>query len=145
VRHVSALAKWISFMSLLVKVDKDYVTHLLNDCPFYSRITASNAGQIFLKELRVGFFNGVSMSLLIGILAGAWFGCQSLGLVIGAAMFVNLIAAAMAGVLIPVTLDRLNIDPAVSSSVFVTAVTDCMGFFGFLGLAALFDLGTRCS
>jgi magnesium transporter len=110
-----------------------------------NQITASNAGQIFLKELRVGFFNGVSMSLLIGILAGTWFGCQSLGLVIGAAMFVNMIAAAMAGVLIPVTLDRLNVDPAVASSVFVTTVTDCMGFFGFLGLAALFDLGTRCT
>jgi magnesium transporter len=110
-----------------------------------NQITASNAGQIFIKELRVGFFNGVAMSLLIGLLAGAWFGCNSLGLVIGSAMFVNMIAAAMAGVLIPVTLDRLNIDPAVASSVFVTTVTDCLGFFGFLGLAALFDLGTRCT
>jgi magnesium transporter len=109
------------------------------------QITASNAGQIFIKELRVGVLNGVSMSLLIGLLAGIWFGCNSLGMVIGAAMFVNMIAAAMSGVLIPVALDRFNIDPAVASSVFVTTVTDCLGFFGFLGLAALFDLGTRCS
>ncbi len=109
------------------------------------QITASNAGQIFTKELRVSLFNGVSMALLIGLMAGTWFACSSLGLVIGAAMFVNMIFAAMAGVLIPVTLDRLNVDPAVASSVFVTTVTDCMGFFGFLGLATLFDLGTRCT
>ncbi len=109
------------------------------------QITASNAGQIFAKELRVSLLNGLSMSLLIGVLAGVWFGCNSLGLVIGAAMFANMIAAAAAGVLIPITLDRLNVDPAVASTVFVTTVTDCMGFFGFLGLASLFDLGSRCS
>jgi magnesium transporter len=109
------------------------------------QITASNATQIFIKEMQVSLFNGISMALLIGVSAGLWFGCASLGWVIGAAMFINMIFAAAAGVLIPVTLDRMKIDPAISSTVFVTTVTDCMGFFGFLGLATLFDLGTRCT
>jgi magnesium transporter len=109
------------------------------------QITASNAGQIFTKELKVSLFNGFAMSLLIGALVSSFYHCSSLGLVIGMAMFVNMIVAAMAGVLIPVTLDRLKIDPAVASSVFVTTVTDCMGYLGVLGLATLFDLGTRCT
>jgi magnesium transporter len=109
------------------------------------QITASNAMQIFIKEMRVSMLNGVSMALLIGISAALWYGCASLGWVIGTAMFLNMIAAAAAGVLIPVTLDRWNIDPAVASTVFVTTVTDCMGFLAFLGLATVFDLGSRCT
>ena len=65
-----------------------------------------------------------------------WFGSNSLGLVIGAAMIINLLAAALAGIMIPLTLDWLGIDPAVASGVFVTTVTDVVGFFAFLGLAA---------
>ena len=65
------------------------------------------------------------------------FGSDGLGLVIAAAMVINLIAAALAGILVPLALDRLDIDPAIASGVFVTTVTDVVGFFAFLGLAAL--------
>ncbi len=67
-----------------------------------------------------------------------WFGSGKLGAVIGAAMIVNLLAAALAGILIPLALDRLRLDPAPASGVFVTMVTDCVGFFAFLGLATVF-------
>jgi magnesium transporter len=73
----------------------------------------------------------------MGVVAIVWFGSAGLGLVIGIAMVVNMLAAALAGILIPIVLDRFKIDPAIASSVFVTTVTDVVGFFAFLGLAAL--------
>lgn len=76
-------------------------------------------------------------ALLIGVVTAFRFFNPQLGLVIGLAMVVNMMAAGTAGILIPLALDRLKIDPAVASSVFVTTVTDVVGFFGFLGLAAL--------
>jgi magnesium transporter len=75
-------------------------------------------------------------ALLMGVFAWWWFGLGGLGLVIGAAMVINLMAAALAGILVPLALDALEIDPAVASAVFVTTVTDVVGFFAFLGLAA---------
>jgi len=69
-----------------------------------------------------------------------WFGSQELGLIIAAAMVVNMFFAALSGILVPVVLDKLGIDPAVASSVFVTTVTDVVGFFAFLGLASLWFL-----
>ncbi|NNF79249.1 MAG: magnesium transporter, partial [Rhizobiales bacterium] len=76
-------------------------------------------------------------AIIMGAFTVFWFGNQQLGIVIGAAMVVNLLVAAMAGILIPLALDQLDIDPAVASSVFVTTVTDVVGFFAFLGLAAV--------
>ena len=87
--------------------------------------------------MTVGVLNGVIFALLIGVLTALRFFNPGLGLVIGLAMVVNMIAAGTAGILIPLTLNRLKVDPAVASSVFVTTVTDVVGFFGFLGLAAL--------
>jgi magnesium transporter len=94
-----------------------------------------NAWRVIRRELGVGFINGAVFAILIGMVAGFWFGDPNLGGIIGAAMIVNMFAAALAGILIPLTLDRFGIDPAVASAVFVTAVTDCVGFFAFLGLA----------
>jgi magnesium transporter len=73
----------------------------------------------------------------MALIAVAWFGTNQLGLVIGTAMIVNLLAAALAGIFIPLALSRMGFDPAVSSTVFVTTVTDVVGFFSFLGLASL--------
>jgi magnesium transporter len=87
--------------------------------------------------MTVGVLNGIIFALLIGALTALRFFNPGLGLVIGLAMVVNMMAAGTAGILIPLTLNRLKIDPAVASSVFVTTVTDVVGFFGFLGLAAL--------
>lgn len=95
-----------------------------------------NAARIIRRETLVGLLNGAMFALLIGVLAGFWFSDASLGGVIAAAMIINMLAAALAGILIPLLLDRFGADPAIASAVFVTTVTDIVGFFAFLGLAA---------
>ncbi len=100
-------------------------------------IDIHNASRIIRRELTVGFINGVLFAALVGVMAALWFGNPTLGAVIGAAMIINMVCAALAGILIPLALDKLNIDPASASSVFVTTVTDVVGFFAFLGLAAI--------
>ena len=96
-----------------------------------------NAGRIIRRELAVGFLNGILFAIVMGIIASLWFWSAGLGVVIAMAMIVNMVCAALAGIFVPLILDRLGIDPAVASSVFVTTVTDVVGFFAFLGLATL--------
>jgi magnesium transporter len=96
-----------------------------------------NAMRVVGRETAVGLLNGLLFALIMGFVAFYWFGSGELGLVIGAAMVVNLIVAALAGILIPLGLEKLKLDPAVASGVFVTTVTDVVGFFAFLGLAAI--------
>lgn len=96
-----------------------------------------NAMRFTLRECAVGLINGLLFAVIMGLFAWAWFGSDVLGLVIAAALVINLLAAALAGILVPLTLDRFDIDPAVASGTFVTTVTDVVGFFAFLGLAAL--------
>lgn len=88
------------------------------------------------REMLVGLANGVIFAAIVGIVAGLVFSNPELGGVIAAAMIANMFVAGLAGVLVPMTLDRFGADPAVASSVFVTAITDVLGFFAFLGLAA---------
>jgi len=94
-----------------------------------------NAGRIIRREMGVGFINGIVFAILIGCVAATWFHDPNLGGIIAAAMIINMFVAALAGILIPLLLDRFKIDPAVASAVFVTTVTDVVGFFAFLGLA----------
>ena len=96
----------------------------------------SNALRIITRELLVGVLNGVCFAVIVGIVAVVWFNDLGLGAVIGMAMIVNMICAGLAGILIPLALDRMGADPAIASSVFLTTVTDVVGFFAFLGLAA---------
>jgi magnesium transporter len=103
-----------------------------------SKLGAANAPRIITRETFVGLINGLVLSVLMAGVVFIWFGSGQLGAVIGAAMIVNLLAAALAGILIPLALDRLKLDPAPASGVFVTMITDCVGFFAFLGLASLF-------
>lgn len=98
---------------------------------------AANAGRVILREFLVGILNGLAFAVITGIAAIAWFKVPGLGLVIGLAMICNLVAAALGGILIPLTLHRLGRDPAVASSPFVTTVTDIVGFFSFLTIATL--------
>ena len=100
-------------------------------------LTAANALRFVWRELLVGGSNGVLFAVLTGIVAWLWFGDPVLGLVIGLAMIVNMVVAGLSGTLIPLGLERLGVDPAIASSVFLTTVTDVVGFFAFLGLAAL--------
>ncbi len=95
-----------------------------------------NAGRIIRRETVVGILNGVVFAIVMGAVAALWFTDTNLGIIIGVAMVVNMLAAALAGILIPLVLDRFGIDPAIASSVFVTTVTDVVGFFAFLGLAS---------
>ena len=99
-----------------------------------NQLTRSNTRRILWRELRVAMLNGVTIAVLIGLATGVFF-TPLLGGVIAAAMVVNVLVAGLAGVLVPVVFDRLDQDPAVASSVFVTMITDSMGFFAFLGLA----------
>ncbi len=89
------------------------------------------------KEFVVGFINGLLFAILIATVAGLWFGSAALGFVIAAAMVINLVVAGLAGTLVPLALMRVGVDPAIASSVFVTTVTDVVGFLAFLGLAAI--------
>lgn len=99
-----------------------------------NQLTKSNTKRILLRELKVALMNGATIAVLIGIATALLFTPQ-LGGVIAAAMVINIIVSGMAGVLVPVAFERLDQDPAVASSVFVTMITDSMGFFAFLGLA----------
>ena len=85
----------------------------------------------------VGLVNGLAFAVITGAAACAWFKVPDLGVVIGLAMICNLVAAALGGILIPLVLHRFRLDPAVASGVFVTTVTDVVGFFSFLGIATL--------
>jgi len=100
-------------------------------------LTATNTMRLVGKEFIVGGINGVLFAILAAVVAWLWFDSQALGLVIGLAMIVNMIVAGVAGTMIPIALDRAGVDPAIASSVFLTTITDVVGFFVFLGLAAL--------
>ncbi|WP_294305607.1 magnesium transporter, partial [uncultured Sphingomonas sp.] len=100
-----------------------------------NQLTRSNTARAIMREIRVAMMNGVTVAAVIGVGVSLVFGNPALGLVIAAAMMTNILVAGLAGVLVPVTLDRFDADPAVASSVFVTMTTDSIGFLAFLGLA----------
>lgn len=105
-----------------------------------NEVSAANAWRVIGKETAVGLVNGLVFSVLVGCFAGYWFTNLELGIVIAAAMVTNLIVAGFFGATIPIILDRYNIDPAVASGVFLTTMTDVIGFLSFLGLATIFLL-----
>ena len=100
-------------------------------------LSGANVGRVIRRELLVGMINGVCFAVILGAVAAAWFQITDLGVVIGLAMICVLTAAALGGIVIPLALVRLGVDPAVSSGPFVTTVTDVIGFFAFLGIATL--------
>ncbi|PLP60486.1 magnesium transporter [Mesorhizobium loti] len=95
-----------------------------------------NAGRVIRREVLVGLLNGALIATLLGLVAGTWFQNVDLGLVIAAAMIVNMLAASLGGILIPLFLDKLGADPAISSSIFTTMITDVIGFLAFLSFAS---------
>ena len=98
---------------------------------------SANRNRIILREAAVGIINGLVLGGLLGPIVFLWFGIGQLGAVIAAALLINLFSAAVAGILVPLALDRLGFDPAVASTTFVTTITDVVGFVAFLGLATL--------
>lgn len=100
-------------------------------------LTSANVWRVIRRESMVGLVNGVVFAVVMGIVGVLWFGTAALGVVIGLAMIVNLLIAGLAGILVPVLLEKFDIDPALASGAFVTTVTDVVGFFAFLGLATV--------
>ncbi len=103
-------------------------------------LISSNIRKIISKEFLVGFFNGIIFAFITAILILFWFNDKNLSILIGLAMIINMSIAGLFGILTPLTLDKFKIDPAIASSVFVTTITDVIGFLSFLGLAS-FVLG----
>jgi magnesium transporter len=102
------------------------------------QVTGGNLKALLAKELKVGGLNGIIWAVVIGLVAFAWFGDPIISAIIAVAILFNILAAACAGVFVPVMLDKLKIDPALSGSVILTTVTDIVGFVAFLGLGTLF-------
>ena len=101
------------------------------------QVTDSNRNALLKKELRVGAVNGLVWAFVIGLLTFLWFNDLMLSITITVAILLNLVAASLAGVVIPSILDKMKIDPALSGSVILTTVTDIVGFVTFLGLGSL--------
>ncbi|MCF7995999.1 MAG: magnesium transporter, partial [Chromatiaceae bacterium] len=101
------------------------------------QLVAGNARILMLKEVGIGVLNGLLWAVVVAALSILWFGQWAIGAVIGVAILLNLLCAALAGVVIPLVMRRLGIDPALAGSVVLTTVTDVVGFFAFLGLATL--------
>ncbi|MHB8883884.1 MAG: magnesium transporter [Methylovirgula sp.] len=101
------------------------------------QLSRFNTMRVIGREILVGALNGAIFGIITGVVASIWFGLWGLGVVIALAMLTNLVAGALGGILIPIILDRFDIDPAVSSGAFVTTVTDVVGFGSFLGIATL--------
>lgn len=103
-------------------------------------LTGANVWRVIRREALVGLANGLAFAAVMGLIGYVWFGSLGLAAVIGAAMVINLVVAGLAGTVIPVALEKLKVDPALASGAFVTTVTDVVGFFAFLGFAALYLL-----
>lgn len=103
-------------------------------------LTTANVWRVIKKEVLVGLINGLIFAVVMGVVGVVWFGSPMLGVVIAVAMVINLVVAGLAGTGIPIILERMGVDPALASGAFVTTVTDVVGFFAFLGLAALWLL-----
>ena len=104
------------------------------------QITDSNKRWLLTKEVAISVINGLVWAAVVGVIAWLWFGQIGISLILGVAMVINLLVAAVSGLAIPLILDRLGLDPALSGSVVLTTVTDVVGFMSFLGMATLFLL-----
>ena len=102
------------------------------------QVGQSNAGWLLNREVMVGFINSLLWALVVALIATYWFGQPALGVIVGVALVINLVIAAIAGTVLPLIMRRLTIDPALAGGVVLTTVTDVVGFMTFLGLGAIF-------
>ena len=103
-----------------------------------NELTKNNFSQNIIKEFSIGILNGIIFALISAIVVHFWFNDITLSLIISISMVLNMIVAGLFGILVPITLKKFNIDPAIASSVFVTTITDVIGFLSFLGIGAFF-------
>jgi len=101
-----------------------------------SELTKNNFSQNILKEFSIGILNGIIFAIISAGVVQLWFNDVTLSLIISISMVLNMIVAGLFGILVPVSLKKMNIDPAISSSVFVTTITDVIGFLSFLGIGS---------
>ena len=99
-------------------------------------LTTSNVWRVIRREVLVGLLNGIIFAVVLGLVGFFWFGSSIIGWVLALAMVLNMVIAGLAGTVVPVLLEKIGVDPALASGAFVTTVTDVVGFFAFLGLAA---------
>ena len=104
------------------------------------KLSSSNIGKIITKEFFIGILNGLIFAVITGVTVQLWFKEINLSILIAVSMILNMIVAGLFGILVPVALKRMKIDPAIASSVFVTTITDVIGFLSFLGIGAYFFL-----
>ena len=101
-------------------------------------LLAINTLRVIGREIGIGLLNGILFAILLGITGWLWFGSEMLGIVLAMAMIVNMFVAGLAGIVVPIWLNKVGVDPAIASGVFVTTITDIVGFFAFLGFATIF-------
>jgi len=106
-----------------------------------NQLTKNNFTQNVMKEFAIGVLNGCIFAILSAVVVQLWFNDITLSLIISISMVLNMIVAGLFGILVPITLKKINIDPAIASSVFVTTITDVIGFLSFLGIGAYFFFG----
>jgi magnesium transporter len=138
IEKLAALAALMPIVAGIGGNSGNQTTTLIVRALALGQITAANARRLLNKEIGISTLNGVLWGGVLGVLAWGLYGNVALGAVMALAMFLNLVVAALAGFFIPVAMERFGRDPAVGSSVFLTFVTDSMGFFIFLGLATIF-------
>ena len=107
-----------------------------------NELTRNNFSQNIIKEFSIGILNGIIFAIISAIVVQLWFNDTTLSLIISISMILNMIVAGLFGILVPVSLKKMNIDPAIASSVFVTTITDVIGFLSFLGIGAYFFYGS---
>lgn len=138
IQHLVALAVLMPIVASMGGIAGNQVLALVIRSLAQGVVVKENTRWLISKEMAVGVLNGLIFAILVGSAAFVWFQNAGIGLVIGGAMIINLLCAALAGVIVPVLLRRFGIDPALAGPVIVTTITDVMGFFSFLGLATLF-------
>jgi magnesium transporter len=140
IEKLAALAALMPIVAGIGGNSGNQTTTLIVRALALGQISASSARRLFVKELGISLVNGVLWGGVLGLVAWGLYRSAPLGAVMTAAMVLNLLVAALAGIFIPLSMERFGRDPAVGSSVFLTFVTDSMGFFIFLGLATIFLL-----
>ena len=121
--------------SIEIIEEKSMVSQLIGSL---NELTKNNFSQNILKEFLIGILNGVIFAIISAFIVQMWFEDIQLSIIISISMVLNMIVAGLFGILVPITLKKFNIDPAIASSVFVTTITDVIGFLSFLGIGAYF-------
>lgn len=140
IEKIVALAVLMPVVASMGGVTGNQTLTLVTRALALDQIGRGNALALLFREVASGLLNGAFWAAVVAVIATVWFGDLHLGLIFGAALLLNMVTGATAGTLVPLALERLNIDPALAGGVVLTAATDVVGFFSFLGLATLFLL-----